>query len=481
MVDSHRKLIFSSYSIFSVVCYITFYYTSGDFIAESLILFGTQLVLFFIFGWNSARGIFKNLINPSYIALIGLIIVNFQNVINVFMGYGNPSDFSVTFVSNDIFFRSSYLSFIGTSIYIFTIYIYNPSFSKTGIKKRKYNNKIWIVMIILAFVGFIATADIGRIISGAAYADDIATTTLDMYFEGLLKSSIVIYISLNVLNKRSDVTKINLLEYIKSFSWAFWVIVSFYLLIRFVSGDRGPVIYTILLILYSYLYLTGKKLTTITILCGGLLAAFVITIIGIARMEAMRASFGERVTDAIDSINGSNSGQNSISPYSQELANSSKCIWIAMGAHDNHVIDYQYGRYTFFNIVHAIPFAGTFLKNFVGLNWNNVSSSSFITKEGLGPNATYGLGTSAVADFYLEFGLLGVILGFISAGIMFKYIDTILYFRPKVSATLLIFSLQVASIAIYFSRYSLSGCINQGLICVVFFWIFNSLISIRIK
>lgn len=469
------KLSFTGYSIICIFFYSIAWLGNFDNLTSfSLSLFIGQLILFFLVSFVN-KDWAGNLTNPSYLALLGLLIVNLQNIINICYGYGTPSDYAVTYSVNKVFNKGAQLSLLGLSVYLLTIFLYKPHRFKTHKTKQIGTNpKIWLSLLLISFIGFLAFSNLAEIISGADYLNnsDEQNASLGNYFEGCINSFACIYICAIIYRLSNDGKK-SLIQFLKSLSLIFWIVIILYLSIRAMSGDRGPVIYILLTILYGYIYYSKKKFKAITVVLGIIAAAVVVTIMGIARKGAMEAAFGERVSSAIELMGDNNSDNKSISPYTQELANSSQCTLIAIEAHESGAIDYQFGRYTFYNLIQTIPMAGGLLKNGLGLDWNNVSSSSFITKRGLGPQPHYGLGTSAVADFYLEFGIIGVIIGFIIAAIIFKRIDYIFLYSIPVSSSVLIFSIIFASHAIYFGRSSLSALLYISISTLILYWVIN--------
>lgn len=474
------KLIFTVYSVASIIFYLLAWAENiEDYIGLSLFLFSGQLILFFVLGRLINGGWLNNLTNPSYLALFGLLIVNLQNIINVYLGYGKPSDYSVSSLVNSVFAEGTCLCFLSTSIYILTLFLYNPAkIISPKIKQLHAHPLIWLCLLTISFFGFIAFSNIHEILSGAAYhSSNDEGGSLGNYFEGCINSFACIYLCETIILHMDDGGK-NFRQFVRTLSLVFWGVIALYLLIRAISGDRGPVIYMSLNILFGYIYYSKKRFNAITVIAGVFSAAVIVTIMGIARQGAIEEAYGEKVALAIEKMSEDESVIKSVSPYTQELANSSQCTLIALEAHEAGAIDYQLGRYTFYNIVQTVPFAGGFLKNGLGFDWENVSSSSFITKRGLGPRPHYGLGTSAVADFYLEFGLLGVIIGFIIVAIIYKRIDYIFFYSIPVSPSVLIFSILFSSHAIYFARYSLSGLLYISVSTLVLYWICNFIIKL---
>ncbi len=77
------------------------------------------------------------------------------------------------------------------------------------------------------------------------------------------------------------------------------------------------------------------------------------------------------------------------------------------------IVDAQgffWGQLWLSQILGVVPFAQSVVLSFTDLSLYEVSSSNYITLFTLGDNASSGLGTSFVADIYLNFGLPGVVI-----------------------------------------------------------------------
>jgi hypothetical protein len=77
---------------------------------------------------------------------------------------------------------------------------------------------------------------------------------------------------------------------------------------------------------------------------------------------------------------------------------------------------------------------------------------SYIIQDG---KVLYGDGTSLLADFYLDFGLIGVMLGMIVVGVLGSYIDRLFALRKNISLTSWIVVLIGFSSSFYMPRGSL--------------------------
>jgi hypothetical protein len=112
-----------------------------------------------------------------------------------------------------------------------------------------------------------------------------------------------------------------------------------------------------------------------------------------------------------------------------------------------HIISSVPGLSGFFNNLFQIP---SYLDS-------SADYMSYVIQDG---KVLYGDGTSLLADFYLDFGLIGVMLGMIVVGILGSFIDRVFYFRKSISLSSWIVVLMGISSSFYMPRGSLGFLIQ---------------------
>src|SRR5690606_20135462 len=147
---------------------------------------------------------------------------------------------------------------------------------------------------------------------------------------------------------------------------------------------------------------------------------------------------------------------NSVMPFTKELAGSIRTVHIGIDAVPEKY-DFFYGLFTFQNFSLIIPGFNGFINNNLGINLEYLTSAKFLTFIDLGASATWGIGTSAVADVYLDFGVLGLILIFFFFG----------YFSRKIEVNVMVFStIQVIPLIVYILYFGFSIYISRSNIFV---------------
>lgn len=458
-----------------------FFAVVGYFLESTLLLSICSYMLLFciirnVYQKQKQSIIFKNWFCPSYILLIGLIIVCFQTIININWGVGSFIDY----------YRIYYKPYLSSVTYIGIIsilsYLIGHNLNVSDVKSSKTNHYTlwpWLITLPVLFILFISNIDLVSFITGTSYGGSGAYDRIadkSSYFEQLLDVNLVIITAIITYRNIKCQTTFSLLSYLKSFPLVFWVVFCLYVLLRLLSGDRGPVLYSLCLIFYSYLMVTRHKFKFVSAVGILFVASFFTTIIGFVRDGNLNKTFTERFENAIQQ---DSKGKPSIIPATQELANSSNTIYIASKAMDDPKEEYALGKYSFYAIIGSVPGSSSVLSKVFGVKMRDTMSSEFITIYDRGNQYGFGLGTSPMAEFFLEFDIWGCIIGFILTGWLFKFIDVELFTaNSNTPLWLIIFILKLSSVSIYIARSSVAGCISKALYIIIIFFVLNTVFKL---
>ena len=183
----------------------------------------------------------------------------------------------------------------------------------------------------------------------------------------------------------------------------------FYLFVYFASGNRGGGIKVAMMLLISYIYFTDNRVNYKKIFMIAIVGAFAVTLIGVIRTMQK-----QDINKAMEMV----SESHSISPFTAELAGSVNTVHVAMG-HVPSKQDYNYGTTFFPGFSVLVPGLSRVMPKCEG-------SGDVITKMYFGgtvPSWGWGLASSAVADVYLSFGMLGVLIIFFIFGRFLHYLE----------------------------------------------------------
>jgi len=341
----------------------------------------------------------KNWLRFDLIFLIGYSIVHFQIPFLASIGI-EPSRPYFVWLNKDVVNYATWMSTVAISLWIL-------GYSLLSGKKAIYSNQSesFIInyrlldnLLLVFFVGFLIT--VGRSFLTGAYNVEswgVGAT----YF--LLLLEILIY--LRILYFFRDLPKESSYNYIFKkilLNRIFFIILIAYTLLFFLSGSRGELIRILLIIAFAYsIYI--KSISFKFILVSILIGSFILTLMGLGRsrdtVDFGNQSLLERgYTNYKDTDKQSN--------FTEELATSIRIQYRAIDIVP-YSYPYMYG-YTYIGTLSGvIPFASSFIINFLNIPDCYKGSASFFTCVGQGNNITYGEGSEILADLYINFGLYG--------------------------------------------------------------------------
>lgn len=448
----------------------------------SLSVFFVLLYLYYKVGARRDSVLYNSWLRPTYLLLISLLIVNFQSILNALMGlapieaYLKSSSYSScagSVLSLSLACTTSFL--IGSNLVVKPF-----KFRNTRRVNSALSLKIWTLLSIVFFILFVAHINLYSFLSGIDYensgaADRVASTS--SYYEQLFNTAMIVVLAI-FSNSMCCIKHLSLLAYIRKMPKMFLVVSCLYILLRMLSGDRGPVIYTICAFLYSYLLVSKKHIKLRYVIVMLLFGSIGITLLGIARDLDKDMDFTKRIQTAATEIHSSDAVP-SLSNVTQELANSVNCTFISVYDIKNEKVQFRYGEYSLFSLIGSIPGSSFVLTKFFGVNLREKMSSEYITTSYFGKYYPLGLGTSAVADFYLDFGILGAIIMFFFMGVFYRKIDYEYVYNQLGPLTVVwtIIILKISSLAIYTPRSSFASTFSSALYIAIIYYVINIFLS----
>ena len=394
-------------------------------------------------------------IKPSNIFLFSLLIVNFQYVLDVFIGLKNVE---TSFLYPDLVADCALLSSVGiTSFVISYVTLLNQGGIRNLIYKPRDNRaplKYLSLIHCISFLLWIVNIDIQSFLSGAVYMGSHNRADTSNYFELLFNmTTYALLVQILVNNNSIRISKIN--DFIKLIPKFSLIVVCLYLLLRFFSGDRGPLIFTSMTFFYAFVKLSNIKIKLLPIFIAVFFFATSISVLGIIRNFDSNLSYSEKLSTALDAYMNDGRFEDSeqtLLPLTEELANSFSCNQIAVHELANGA-PLHYGKYQLFHFLNSIPFVPSFLSRTLSIPGPELSSSTYLTEVKYGKDPPCGLGTTCIADFYLDLDVIGVMIGMVIVGFLFFKIDLIILNKINSSSVFLIlFALVYSSKAVYIPR-----------------------------
>lgn len=412
---------------------------------------------------------------PSNIFLLGYIIVNFQYVVDLLVGFKSYSDFYIPFVVN----RATYISVLGLLAFVVGYFLSNSRIKRTRARRSVVVNfKLIVFFQLLFFVGWCYTIDLKALVSGFSYFE-YAGGSAQAFFENLFYGSTLAILAAEVSNAK--VIKIDSFKsFIRHGSILSWLLITLYILLRLVSGDRGPALYTLLAIFFAYIMTRKRAFPTKRIIIPVLILAIALNIVGMARSMDLSKSFSERAVLAFTDYSHSSESRFSdrtIIPLTEELAISTRCNLIAIDLVDNLNHPFHYGHYLFYQIVQCVPFVPAFLSNKLQIKPDELSSNILMTDVYYGRHDFAQIGTTVIADSYLDFGIWGVLMMLFVIGYIYKKIDYGVCISLPSTWFLIIAVLLFASMSIYIPRSTFVFQIKQLIPTSVIYYMNKKLMS----
>jgi len=451
---------------FTLFIYIFFEYSLND----TFILFFVSMA-FILLSLFSLRGeryeiLKKNYFKHSTLVLLGIFVVSFQKYIDFYLGYIDKNELLMQ-ISEESVAKSLIIVFIGL-ISFFIGYLLKSN--KLNSKSKNYfkgSSTQFLTFLSIAFLlGFLLTVNPLYVMGGYGI-HDIGNNAI--YFSLLFKASYFALIIQKLINSSNYNLKIhNVFDYVKFVGYFNIGLFLVYISVVLLSGDRGDFVALSLLLLIGYINSTGEKISRFKSILMICVAAFFITLLGVARSfnTLENASFTSNISKALSGESNKHQTE-SILPFTAELGDSAKALHYSVEYVPTHY-EYLYSRFHFQAILGIIPFSSYISPLiFNDTSEKYTSSDSYITWLIEGENPQTGHGTSMIADFYLSYGVLGVIFGMGFFGWLIRYCEQHMQLKDNKHLILLIISVVIFSSSIYLARSSLLPPIRL----IVWIWI----------
>ena len=440
--------------LFLIALYFVAPVNMDNLFMQGIIVLSFFLLFLFFFKKEKNVNLKGMYMKHSTLIIIGYIIVHFQVYIDYILNNIDSSNFRL-WVNHTIVVKSMVLSSIGLVSFCLGYLlhkdnVYGRNHKEEIVKEKIYSVRlltyIAAVLLVLYFyyanpqylAGYYGIESLGI---GAGY--------IAMFFRVII-IAILIQNNRNIIIERKNVT--NIIVYLKLQGWAFNIIIAIYLLSVILSGDRNP-IYEISIAYFSgYLFVSKVRIKLSSFITLLILGVIVLSILGEARTLDRKDSLSIRLKTSLKSE--SYYSYNSIIPQTRELASSIRALHATVDyVPEKH--SFLYGRFQLQQLLSVIPFISIFYSSiFDDISFKYGGSANFITWIDQGEHIYSGEGSSVIADFYFDFGLLGVIIGMLCFGYLMRSAELSMYNKKLPTLFANAFFVWYLNVSIYISRSS---------------------------
>ncbi len=358
----------------------------------------------------------KNWLRFDVLFLLSYTIVHFQIPFLASIGI-EPSKPSFVWINKQVVNFATWMGVLAINLWMLGFNLASDKvkyqINNLSPKPFRVNFAIYDVLLAIFFVGFLILVG-SSFFTGEVQGTDTwggGAVYIHLIFSNLLCLRIIYFVF--TLPQNCSLLKIiNQLSRNKIFS----IILFMNTFLFLISGDRGPVLDTILIAGGAYaLFIKPIKLNRLIFFI--LIGAFIFSMIGLGRGERSEG-FGEKNILERGYAEFLNNEDVNIT---NELASSIRIQYRALDVvPDAH--PYLYGSTFLFSLTNAIPFGGSLTRSIFDLPLIYTDSSLFFTYLGQGNWSTWGEGSEILADIYINFGLIGIIIIFFFFGIFSKKI-----------------------------------------------------------
>ena len=219
----------------------------------------------------------------------------------------------------------------------------------------------------------------------------------------------------NAYNKYRSNKEVAFFTYVSE-NYLYCILLILFAIYLLIGGDRGPVLVVLLIFFGGFILSNNMLLKIRTVL---FLMLFLIAFVCILRfVENIRVA-GKDEVFSVENI------QN-VESSDDLFIGSQRCTCLAIEGINNGIYEHTLGLFTIESIVGSIPFIGSRFFELCEIPFLlRGGSALLLSVQHYGFDPPSGLGTTYLADLYIEFGLLGIILFSILFGILVKYFDLI--------------------------------------------------------
>lgn len=265
---------------------------------------------------------------------------------------------------------------------------------------------------------------------------------LSIWIQGVL----IAYVVMKSYQMKQVGVHISLKKYLRDFSRPLILCLIMTILIL-MSGRRTEAIRFILLLIISYIYIRNYKIHLVKLIIPIIILGFTFSVLAMIRIDG-----NATISEASDII----FNANTIFPPTQELAFNISSLHIALAnIPDNY--PYLYGIPTIIGFATIIPGLQPLVISYCNIPEIFQNSATLICFAAVGEVRYYSLGTSILADAYINFGIAGIVFVPLVLGVVLRKLEDYTFTDSRKSIYVLGISFSFFTNLLYMCRGTITS------------------------
>lgn len=312
-------------------------------------------------------------------------------------------------ISQNVFIKSNLL--LGISLPLISagyLKAINPNTGLMTSSKRKLSKINITPFVYLSIIFLFLSVSITGLTIGSTYRGASSYYYILVIRAVLITATLIVYNNIAGYNPLTS-GKIEL----KKSNYFHFTVIFLFIVYVLIGGDRGPALTVMSILIFGYILMNNMKVKFKNFIYGSILIILISTVFSF--IEVLR-----RFDVETFSLNVIDNAMVAYDDFESIPGITIRCTSLAIEGIENNLYPHTYGFFLVQSIIKGIPFLGNLLINTL-VDENSIlanGSANLLSIQHHGVGYTSGIGTSYLADTYIEFGLIGVILVSFLYGIM---------------------------------------------------------------
>lgn len=448
------------------------YYFDSNYVSMILVVLLISIIIFSF--RKKPITLNGNYFTITFIFILSFLIVHFQIYLDYALSLRDNLDVNY-YLDYTLVPKAITLAAMAINIFIIGNILYllkTKDYDNTQVLRKFGFSRVFLgSLVIIFFLLFIYITPLDYFRGGyGELSNNGGVGYLQYKVNHLFQVSVWAYIISNIITLSEAELKLSFIKYLKKMNPFILFIIALYFFLNILAGDRGPIINISILLFVGYLISQKKSLGLKKMIVVLLVSGSLLQFMSFFRETDASIGLYERIESAVlikKDIGSRN--ESSILPSTVELAKSIRAYHAVVMDQEHNNILYGLGNLGY--LVAIVPGLGLLIQSAIPINFS--SSATYIT-DVLG--ADHGLGTTVLADIYLNYGFLGVLVVFLFFGYLFAKLDAKAYSNfVNTKLYMQILFLMFLSFALYLGRSTFAIVFSDFVLVYVLIRISSSL------